>query len=83
MDRGQKIKFTDTDESNFKRQRVNTYPISYGKKYQRPSFNRRADYRQRDENARSSTATSNIISDSTNSFRIPKKSNKWLGKDEV
>ena len=75
MDRGQKIKFTDTDESNFKRQRVNTYSISYGKKYQRPSFNRRADYRQRDENA-SSTATSNIISDSTNSFRIPKNSNK-------
>ena len=30
----------------------------------------------RDENARSATATSNTISDRTSSFPIPKKSNK-------
>ena len=59
-DRGQKIKITGPNESNFKRQRVTTY-ISSNRKtnYQRPSLNRRLDYRQRDENARKATSTSN------------------------
>ena len=51
-DRGRKRKFTASNESNFQRQRVNTYSNSNRRTiYQRPSFNRRADYRQRYENA--------------------------------
>ena len=70
----------------FKRQSVTScciYSKSNGRtKFQRPSLNTRADYRQSDKNTRSATATSNTMSDRTSSFHIPKKSNEWLGKCE-
>ena len=80
--REENVQFDDEDHNN-KNSISGKAPMgANGKKnYQRPSFNR-SYYRQKDENARSSTATSNIISNSTGSFRIPRKSNKWLGKDE-
>ena len=76
-DRGLKKNFTNSNKSNFKRQIVTTNSISNGKtNYQRPSFNRSADYRLRDEYARGATTASNTMSDRTSSFRIPTKSNK-------
>ena len=76
-------KITNSNKSNFKRQIVTTYSKSNEKTYyQRPSFNRSADYRLRDENARGATTGSNTMSDRTSSFRIPTKSNKWTGKYE-